>query len=168
MTSPTLESFPPLVSPGARVLILGNMPGVASLGAQQYYAHPRNAFWRITGALFGFDPEAPYADRVSTLTGAGVAVWDVLKFCRRVGSLDASVEPDSMVPNDFHAFFATHPTISHVYFNGAAADKNYRRLVAAVDRLRYTRLPSTSPAHTTPFGVKLAAWQQVTSASGRT
>lgn len=158
-----LESFPPLVSPGARVLILGNMPGGMSLQAQQYYALPRNAFWRITGALFGFDPEARYDERVIALTGAGVAVWDVLKFCRRVGSLDASVEPDSVVPNDFGAFFATHPTIGHVYFNGAAADKNYRRLVAATDGLRYTRLPSTSPAHTTRFEVKLAAWQQITS-----
>ena len=72
-----------------------------------------------------------------------------------------------MVPNDFEAFFATHPTISHVYFNGAAADKNYRRLVAVTDRLRYTRLPSTSPAHTTRYDTKLAAWQQITSESAR-
>ena len=98
MTSPTLQSFAPLVAADARILILGNMPGVKSLVAQQYYAHPRNAFWRITGELFDFDPAAPYPARVAALTAAGVAVWDVLKHCRRVGSLDASVEPDSMVP----------------------------------------------------------------------
>ena len=171
MTSPTLQSFAPLVAADARILILGNMPGVKSLVAQQYYAHPRNAFWRITGELFDFDPAAPYPARVAALTAAGVAVWDVLKHCRRIGSLDASVEPDSMVANDFDAFFAAHPAISHVYFNGAAAEKNYRRLVTAGESLRYTRLPSTSPAHTARYDVKLTAWQQITSGTslaGRT
>lgn len=162
MTSPTLESFPPLVAPGARVLILGNMPGVASLQAQRYYAYDRNAFWRLTAALFGFDATAPYDDRVTALTTASVAVWDVLKHCRRIGSLDSAVEPDSMVANDFETFYATYPTISHVYFNGAAAEKNYRRLVAAPDHLQYTRLPSSSPAQTMSFEAKLAAWRQIT------
>jgi hypoxanthine-DNA glycosylase len=144
------------------------MPGVKSLDAQQYYAHPRNAFWRIAAELFGFDRAAPYPARVSALTAAGVAVWDVLKHCRRIGSLDASVELESMVANDFEEFFAAHPTITHVYFNGAAAEKNYRRLVTAGDSLRYTRLPSTSPAHTARYDVKLAAWQQITAEASRT
>ena len=159
MTSPTLEGFPPLVGAGARTLILGNMPGVASLQAQQYYAHPRNAFWRITGELYGFDPAAPYGERVVALTRSGVAVWDVLRYCRRVGSLDAAVEPDSMVANDFGAFFAAHPTITQVCFNGAAAERNYRRLVDVEQPVNYARLPSTSPAHTMPFEAKLAAWR---------
>lgn len=162
MTSPTLQSFPPLAAAGARILILGNMPGVKSLEAQQYYAHPRNAFWRITGELFDFDPSAPYRERVAALTGAGVAVWDVLKHCRRIGSLDASVEPDSMVVNDFASFYSTHPGIAHVYFNGTAAEKNYRRLISAHPAVECTGLPSTSPAHTARFEAKLAAWQQIT------
>lgn len=164
MTSAPLQSFPPLATPDARILILGNMPGVASLQQQRYYAHPRNAFWRITGELFGFDPAAPYDHRVAALTAGGVAVWDVLKHCRRAGSLDSAVEPDSMVPNDFAAFFAAHPAITQVYFNGAAAEKNYRRLVTAPTAVSYTRLPSTSPAHTMSFDRKLAAWQQITAA----
>jgi hypoxanthine-DNA glycosylase len=168
MTSPTLQSFPALVAPGARILILGNMPGVRSLDARQYYAHPRNAFWRITGELFGFDAAAPYPERVAALTGAGVAVWDVLKHCRRIGSLDASVEPDSMVANDFDSFYTRNPGITHVYFNGTAAEKNYRRLVTAGQTMEYTRLPSTSPAHTARFDTKLAAWQQITSGAART
>ena len=162
MTSPILESFPPLVAPGARILILGNMPGVASLQAQRYYAHERNAFWRLMAALFCFDASAPYDDRVSALTGAGVAVWDVLKHCRRIGSLDSAVEPDSMVANDFESLYAANPTITHVYFNGAAAEKNYRRLVTAPDHRAYSRLPSSSPAQTMSFDAKLAAWRQIT------
>ncbi|PRC46678.1 DNA-deoxyinosine glycosylase, partial [Mycobacterium sp. ITM-2017-0098] len=100
--------------------------------------------------------------RVAALTGAGVAAWDVLKHCRRIGSLDASVQPDSMVANDFDAFFTAHPAIGHVYFNGTAAEKNYRRLVTVGQAMEYTRLPSTSPAHTALFEVKLAAWRQIT------
>lgn len=138
------------------------MPGVASLRAQRYYWYDRNAFWRITAALFDFDPASAYDERVAALTGAGVAVWDVLKHCRRVGSLDSAVEPDSMVPNDFDAFFDTHRTLTHVYFNGAAAEKNYARLVGGPDTLGYTRLPSTSPAQTMSFDAKLAAWRQIT------
>ncbi|CAN3130191.1 DNA-deoxyinosine glycosylase [Mycobacterium sp. smrl_JER01] len=167
MTSPTLQSFPPLAVPGAQILILGNMPGDASLQAQRYYAHPRNAFWGITAELFGFDAAATYRDRVAALTGAGVAVWDVLRHCRRVGSLDSAVEPDSMVPNDFAAFFAAHPTITQVYFNGAAAEKNYHRLVTAPDTMTYTRLPSTSPAQTMSYDRKLAAWRQIKAAVRR-
>ncbi|HYJ57266.1 MAG TPA: DNA-deoxyinosine glycosylase [Mycobacterium sp.] len=159
MNSPTLQGFPPIVAAGARILILGNMPGVASLHAQQYYAHPRNAFWRISGELFGFNAAAPYDERVAALGTAGVAVWDVLRLCRRVGSLDSAVERESMVANDFGALFTAHPTITRVGFNGAAAERNYRRLVDVGRALRYSRLPSTSPAHTLRFEDKLAAWR---------
>ena len=86
---------------GPRLLILGNMPSVMSLAAQQYYANPRNAFWRITGEIFGFDAGAPYETRTAALRARGVAVWDVLRSCRRKGSLDSAIEPDSMVANDF-------------------------------------------------------------------
>ncbi|MGE2736700.1 DNA-deoxyinosine glycosylase [Mycolicibacterium vaccae] len=165
MTSPTVHSFPPIVAPGARLLILGNMPGVASLTAQRYYAYRQNAFWRITGALFGFDPEAPYDERIAALADAGVAVWDVLRSCRRPGSLDSKVEPASMVANDFTSLFATYPKITHVYFNGAAAEKNYHRLVTVDHPLKYHRLPSTSPAQTMRFEDKLAAWSTITDAS---
>ncbi|MDY6998547.1 MAG: DNA-deoxyinosine glycosylase [Actinomycetota bacterium] len=161
MPAPILQSFPPLAAPGARILILGNMPGAASLAAQRYYANPRNAFWRITAELFGFDPLAPYDERVAALTGAGVAVWDVLGTCRRIGSLDSAVEPDSMVANDFAALYDTHPTIGHVFFNGAAAEKNYHRLVSVGHTPNFSRLPSTSPAHTMRFEDKLAAWRAI-------
>lgn len=83
----------------------------------------------------------------------------MLRSCRRPGSLDSAVEPDSMVPNDFEMLFATHPTITHVYFNGAAAEKNFRRLVKVSHPLRFHRLPSTSPAQTMRFDDKLTAWR---------
>ena len=109
MTSPLLHGLPPIIGDGAQSLILGNMPSVMSLGAQEYYANPRNAFWRITGEIFGFDASAPYDARTAALTAHGIAVWDVLRSCRRVGSLDSAVEPDSMVANDFGQLFERHP-----------------------------------------------------------
>jgi hypoxanthine-DNA glycosylase len=91
----------------------------------------------------------------------GVAVWDVLRFCRRIGSLDSAVQPDSMVANDFAALFAAHPGIERIFFNGAAAEANYRRLVRVDAPVTYRRLPSTSPAHTMRFAAKLAAWREI-------
>jgi hypoxanthine-DNA glycosylase len=161
MTSPLLHGLPPIIDDGARVLVLGNMPSAMSLAAQQYYGNPRNAFWRITGEIFGFDAEAPYAARTAALRANGVAVWDVLRSCRRVGSLDSAVEPDSMVANDFRALFDEHRHITRVFFNGAAAEKNFNRLVRLGAARRYVRLPSTSPAQTMRYEDKLAAWRVI-------
>ncbi|MCV7280436.1 DNA-deoxyinosine glycosylase [Mycolicibacterium flavescens] len=159
MGSPLLYSLPPIVGAGPHTLILGNMPSVMSLTAQRYYDNPRNAFWRIMGEVFGFDVDAPYPARCAELTRHGIAVWDVLWSCRRVGSLDSAVEPNSMAPNDFDGFFARHPGVATVLFNGAAAEKNFLRLVTGPE-LRYRRLPSTSPAQTMPYRDKLAAWRE--------
>ena len=160
MSGPLLEGMPPIVDDRARILILGNMPSVMSLASQQYYGNPRNGFWRITGDIFGFDPMSTYYERTAALRGSGVAVWDVLRLCRRVGSLDSAIDVDSMVANDFGSFFDAHPGIDRVLFNGAAAEKNFIRL-AGVDRpLRYRRLPSTSPAQTMRIEDKLAAWRE--------
>jgi hypoxanthine-DNA glycosylase len=159
-----LHGFPPIIGDGARILILGNMPSVMSLAAQEYYANPRNAFWRITGEIFGFDASAPYDERTTALRTYGIGVWDVLRSCRRVGSLDSAVEPDSMVANDFGQFFERHSHITRVFFNGAAAEKNFNRLVRVAPDLHYRRLPSTSPAQTMPYVDKLAAWREAITA----
>jgi len=159
MTTPLLRGLPPIIDDGARLLILGNMPSAMSLAAQQYYANPRNAFWRIMGAIFGFDALAPYAHRTAALRAHGVAVWDVLRLCRRVGSLDSAVQPDTMVANDFASLFDDYPRITRVLFNGAAAEKNYNRLVRIGPDLDYRRLPSTSPAQTMRYEDKLATWR---------
>lgn len=153
--------MPPIVGGRPTILILGNAPSVLSLATGQYYGNPRNAFWRIAGELFGFDSAAAYPVRMAALVASGVAVWDVLAHCRRIGSLDAAVEPDSMVPNDFESFLAEYPWITRVFFTGGAAEANYRRLVHVSANVTYARLPSTSPAHTMPIAAKLAAWQEI-------
>lgn len=163
-----VHSFLPIARPDARVLVLGSMPGIASLKAQQYYAHPRNAFWPITGAILGFDAGAAYQARAAALVDAGVALWDVLAACTRASSLDSDIVPDSVVPNDFAGFFAQHPAIRKVCFNGSAAANLYLTHVAphlashlaCQHAHEHVRLPSTSPANARMrFADKLRAWQ---------
>lgn len=160
-----IRSFAPIAGRGARVLILGSMPGQKSLDAGQYYAHKQNAFWRIVGELLGVDPHAPYRKRVQALKSARIAVWDVLHSCKRDGSMDSGIERDSEIANDFHDFFRWHPQISFVFFNGAKAAASYNRVVLpelGIHALRYSRLPSTSPAHASvAYKGKLAAWRSI-------
>jgi hypoxanthine-DNA glycosylase len=161
MTPPLLRGFPPVVDDRARVLILGSFPSAQSLAVGQYYANPRNAFWPIASELFGFDANAPYESRLAALQAHGVALWDVLHVCRRVGSADSAIDPKGLVVNDFAGLFASHPGITRVYFNGAKAAQLYRRLADAAERLEYRRLPSTSPAHAVRPDAKLAAWRAI-------
>jgi len=159
-----IRSFAPVADRRARVLILGSMPGRASLEAGRYYAHPQNVFWRIAAQLLRFDPEAPYATGAKALKAAHIAVWDVLHSCVRRGSLDTMIESDSEIANDFGAFFRIHRQIEHVFFNGARAEASFRRhvLPGIAVSLRYTRLPSTSAANASvPFRRKLAAWRAI-------
>jgi TDG/mug DNA glycosylase family protein len=145
-----VASFAPVSNISATTLVLGSMPGVASIEANQYYAHPRNAFWRIMGELLEFSPDAPYADRLHALETAGIALWDVLRSCHRAGSLDTSIKRDSIEVNDFRRFYSRHPNIRLVCFNGSMAERIYlRHVLPTVEnmRLSYLRLPSTSPAH---------------------
>ena len=163
MSSTHVQSFPPIADARATRLILGSMPGAASLAAHQYYAHPQNAFWRIMGSIFNVAPDAAYGERVRALQKAKVAVWDVLQSCERPGSLDASIRRDSEVANDFTAFFAQHPRVTQVYFNGAAAEASFKRHCAELLRdpqISFQRLPSTSPAHASlRFEQKLMVWR---------
>lgn len=156
-----VRGFAPVAAPDARILVLGSMPGVASLRQARYYAHPRNAFWPIAASALGFDPGLDYAARLRALQAAGVALWDVLQACERPGSLDADIRGDTLVANDFAAFLQRHPAIVRVCFNGGKAASLYRRhvLPGIADGLEYIALPSTSPAHAAvSFQQKLEAW----------
>lgn len=145
----TLLGLPPIADHRARVLILGSMPGAMSLQRQQYYAHPGNRFWRVAGRLLGFEPSAPYGERTERIKERGLALWDVLARCRRPGSLDASIERGSEVPNDFAAFLGEHPGIETIGLNGSAAAASFRRAVlpSLGGCYRVLDLPSTSGAN---------------------
>lgn len=159
-------SFPPVIGDGATRLILGSMPGRESLVKKEYYAHPRNAFWHIMGALWNFDPEAPFVVRCQALINARIALWDVLASCVRPGSLDGNIVTTTMVPNDIGTWLADRPSIACICFNGSMAERIFAQrikptLPMAVRSLPTWRLPSTSPAHAScSFAQKLEAWRQ--------
>jgi len=161
-----IHGFPPVSDPACTVLVLGSMPSKASLRAGEYYAHPRNAFWKIAGALMGFADQAPYTARLAALIAHRIALWDVLETCTRSSSLDSDIVDASSVPNDFGAFFAAHPGIRRVHFNGAKAEAVFRRRVLPSlpqgPALELDRLPSTSPANAAiTYAAKLEAWRRI-------
>ena len=158
--------FSPVEPPRARMLILGSLPSVASIRQDEYYAHPRNAFWSIMGALLGAGREHRYGQRLQILASRGVMLWDVLHSAQRPGSLDAAIHPRRRVANDIPALLARHPELKRILFNGAQAEALFRRHVAKkcgarLAGLEFMRLPSTSPAHAArTFAQKLAAWRE--------
>ena len=148
-TGELLQGLPPQVAGDCRVLVLGSMPGAASLAQARYYAHPRNRFWPLMAALCGFPPALDYAQRLSALQRAGIGLWDVIGQCRRRGSLDADIVAGSEVANALPALWRAHPCLRAVAFNGGKATQAFARhfpqgLPAGVAALA---LPSTSPAN---------------------
>lgn len=158
-----VHSFAPIVDSESRVLILGSMPGKASLQAGEYYAHPRNLFWSLMETLLGVGASAPYLQRVTQLLSRRVGLWDVLKTCTRSTSLDSDIISSSIVPNDFSGLFEAYPSIRIVCFNGAKAASAFRRhvlpCVPTSSGIIFHDLPSTSPANASiPLERKRAAW----------
>ncbi len=166
-----LTAFPPIETSDARVLILGSMPSQESLKHQAYYAHPRNQFWRIVCQLLsGACPEA-YSERCALLVKHGIALWDVLESCSRIGSADTAIRDE--LPNDFQSFFMGHSKLEAILFNGTKACQLYRKHFGELDlnlvighEIKLYLLPSTSPAHAIAFEEKLEAWRAAFAAVG--
>lgn len=149
--------FAPVVDPRTRLLILGSLPGDASLAAGQYYGHPRNAFWRLVGGVIGRDLAAlPYDDRLAALATAGIGLWDVIGSAERVGSLDAAIRRPEAA--DLRGLVAGLPALRAVAFNGGTAARLGRAALSDATGAELIDLPSSSPAHARPFGQKAAAW----------
>nr|WP_219629816.1 DNA-deoxyinosine glycosylase [Stenotrophomonas maltophilia] len=150
-----------------RVLLLGSMPGAASLQEQRYYAHPRNRFWSLMADICGFDAGLPYAQRLQAVRAAGVGLWDVIGQCERRGSLDAHIVRGTEVPNALPALIASLPELELIGCNGGASMLAFQRWV--LPRLeappRLLALPSTSPANAAWSLPRLrVAWQPVADA----
>ena len=159
------SGFKPIAGPDARVLILGTLPGVASLMKGQYYAQPRNAFWPIMAEVAGAGLSLPYKERVRRLVEQRLALWDVCASAMRSGSLDSRIRTDSIRPNDFRRFLLSHPDVQLICFNGTKAAALFQRvalpkLEARWAHVRRVILPSTSPAHASmPLARKIQVWR---------
>ena len=151
------ESFKPIYASDAKVLIVGSMPGVKSLQEQQYYAHPRNAFWPILFEVFGLEKTDDYAQKKRLIVDNNLALWDVARLCEREGSLDSDMKDIAF--NDFGALFEACPQIHAVLCNGGTAHSLFIKSGYAQGKV-VLRLPSTSPAYTLSYEKKRTAWKE--------
>ena len=151
------RGFEPVVDANTRLLILGSLPGDASLKARQYYGHPRNAFWRLIGGVVGGDlAELTYQERLAGLNAAGVGLWDVIASAERPGSLDAAIRSPEAA--DLRGLAGNLPNLRAVAFNGGAAARLGRAVLGDPPGLALIDLPSSRPAHARPLADKAASW----------
>ena len=164
-TAKRIRSFAVVAPRWPRVLILGSAPSIKSLERNQYYAHPRNAFWPIMIKLLAINPQANYRQRLNMLKRARLALWDIFQCCRRCGSADTAIERGSEEPNDIVGWLHSRGSVRFIWLNGGKADDGFRRHIAP--RLRKTglslkiiALPSTSPANARMnFNEKRRRWR---------
>jgi hypoxanthine-DNA glycosylase len=154
-----ISSFAPIIDDDSNVLILGSIPGIESLRKNEYYGHPRNAFWHIIFDLLIEEYISDYTAKIALVKRHHIALWDVIGDCVRKGSLDSNIK--NAQPNDFEALYNRYPNIKYIYFNGNKAYDIYMRKVGLSKFKQYSKLPSTSPAHAIKYEKKLAQWQQI-------
>jgi hypoxanthine-DNA glycosylase len=157
-----LHSFAPVVDSKTEILILGSLPGVASLEASQYYAHPQNAFWRIMGILLGDESFArrAYRERLDIMLSKHFGLWDSIGAANRRGSLDQAIK--DVQTNPLVECVEKLPALKLIAFNGKTAEKFGTRALKKLSRpARTLTLPSTSPANTMKFELKLEAWKNI-------
>lgn len=159
--------FPPVVDAQTRVLILGSLPGEASLAQSQYYAYKHNQFWRLAGEVIGQDlVDMEYAERLQALLAHHVGLWDVVAEAKREGSLDSKIRGHA--GNDLVGLIESLPKLAVIAFNGGTAERiGLKALGSNGNRYRIVRLPSSSPAHTMPYAEKLHAWRELESGLGK-
>lgn len=152
-----INSFPAFVDSNTKILILGTMPGIASLTKQEYYGNPRNHFWRIMYTLFDTLPVSDsFEEKIQLLQKNKIGLWDVLENCERKGSLDIHIKNHK--ENDFEILFKQYPTIHTIVFNGKESHKYFIKKFGEIEGITYYVMPSTSPANTISFENKLKIW----------
>lgn len=153
-----IYSFPSISNKEAKVLVLGTMPGNMSLTLNQYYGHPRNAFWKLMFTIFDTPFSTDYEERKKLAVTNHIAIWDVLQACERKGSLDSAIKEE--IPNDFKEFLKDHPNIELIVFNGQKAAQFFKKYVKNVEGYKQITVPSTSPANAgISWERKLKEWE---------
>ncbi|MDQ7960634.1 DNA-deoxyinosine glycosylase [Flavobacterium lindanitolerans] len=154
------QAFPPLVNQNSKILILGTMPGEKSLELQEYYGNKGNSFWKLLFTLFNQPLPKEYAEKKQLLEENDIALWDVLAYCERTGSLDSNIKNEKA--NDFESFYKQYPNIKHVFFSSKNASNFYDKYVGRKKDLQYSILPSPSGANASKsFLQKLEEWEAI-------
>ena len=154
------RAFLPLINQNSKILILGTMPGEKSLELQEYYGNRGNSFWKLLFTIFDQPLTENYAEKKQLLIEKNIALWDVLEFCERTGSLDSNIKNEKA--NDFKSFYKKYPNIKHVFFSSKNASNYYDKYVGRRSDIPYTILPSPSGANASKsFLQKLEEWKAI-------
>ncbi|MBE0393613.1 DNA-deoxyinosine glycosylase [Flavobacterium sp. PL002] len=152
-----INSFTPYINSETKILVLGTMPGIASIEKQEYYAHPRNHFWKIMYTLLSEIPvDEKFENKIKLLQNHHIGLWDVLENCERKGSLDVNIK--NQKENDFESLLEKYPGIKKIVFNGKESHKYFFKKFGQIKGITYYVMPSTSPANTMSFDKKLEYW----------
>tara|TARA_R110002126_G_scaffold50193_3_gene138651 strand:- start:302 stop:778 length:477 start_codon:yes stop_codon:yes gene_type:complete len=152
-----IMSFEPVVNENTKILILGTIPGIASLKNQEYYGNPRNHFWKIIYSFYHEEYSTiNFKDKIEFLLSHNLGLWDVLKNCERQGSLDIAIK--NQTENDFDSFFKKYINIEAIIFNGKESHRFFFKKYGQIKGITYHIMPSTSPANTMTFNSKLELW----------
>ena len=153
-------SFAPIINLDTRILVIGTMPSIASLEAQEYYAYKHNSFWRIIAQAAQIDRFDSYSHKISTLQKLNLGLWDNLKYCERIGSLDSNIKNE--YPNDFENLLNQYDNVQKLLFNGQKSFQFFQKYhKELLKKYQYAILPSTSPANASvPYEQKLKLWHQ--------
>jgi len=152
------KAFEPIIDNTCKMLILGTMPGEKSLELQEYYGNRGNQFWRLLFSVFNREMQTGYADKIQLLKDHHIALWDVLQYCEREGSLDSNIKHE--IANDFDTFYKKYPNIKNVFFSSKNAAAYYDKYVGRKQNISYHILPSPSGANATmTFLQKLEVWK---------
>ena len=155
-----LQAFNPIVYDDSKILILGTMPSEKSLHKQEYYGNLTNKFWLLLFETFQFEPTKDYIKKNNFLKQNNIALWDVLAFCEREGSLDSAIKNE--IANDFTSFFERYSKIEHIIFSSKNAYKLYKKYVNNFYGCCYTVLPSSSGAYAAMnYNEKLNNWKVI-------
>lgn len=144
-----VHPFAPIVTPAARVLVLGSLPSKLSRENDFYYGNPRNRFWHVMAAVLDQPVPADIPQKAKLLNEHGIALWDVIAECDIRGSSDASIR--NARPVDI-ARVRDVCRLRAVFANGRTAERPFKRYLAQeLPGIPFACLPSTSPAN--------AAWR---------
>jgi len=162
-----LKSFEPVINKDTLQMIIGTMPGEASLKAKQYYAYKHNKFWQIMSDIFkNKEALTDYQDKLNTLLNNKTGLWDALAYCRRKGSLDKNIINEK--PNDFKNLLKNYPKVKKLIFNGQQAHKYFLKYFGQIESIEYIILPSTSPANASKtYKQKAAVWKHTIFKNGK-
>jgi hypoxanthine-DNA glycosylase len=153
------KAFAPFVNKNSKILILGTMPGEKSLELQEYYGNRGNQFWKLLYTMLDLPLSHNYKEKVQFLIDYGIAVWDVLEYCEREGSLDSRIKNEKA--NNFDAFYLDNPQIKYVFFSSKNAAAYYDKYIGRSEGINYEVLPSPSGANASKsFAEKLEVWKE--------